>query len=84
MAEVQNKNNISINLDFTCFTCNCGHAVLYDETVCPECEKEITEERESIDPKVKKRKEKFIDIQKILNIQMKIRNNIEESYIGGY
>ncbi|HFK1480973.1 TPA: SEC-C metal-binding domain-containing protein [Bacillus cereus] len=64
VAEVQNKNNISINLDFTCFTCNCGHAVLYDETVCPECEKEITEERESIDPKVKKRKEKFIDIQK--------------------
>lgn len=77
-------NDISINLDFTCFQCDCGKVNLFSEDKCCECGK-LIEKDCKIDPKVSLRKEKFsniLDYIKASELRIKsMRKNINNGQI---
>lgn len=61
------NNSINIDVDFTCFKCECGNTILYGERVCKQCGQEQDVSNVNIDPKVKIRREKFKDVIDLIN-----------------
>ncbi|WP_459566505.1 YecA family protein [Clostridium sporogenes] len=61
------SNTINVHIDFSYKECDCGNKLSYNEISCKQCGKSQEIENDSVDPKVKLRKEKFKDILTLIN-----------------
>lgn len=82
LNNVSKLNTISIEMDFTAMSCDCGEKFFYETVKCPRCGEKYEDYKDSIDPKSKLRKERFSEILDLINkLDLEIKNlqkNIEE------
>lgn len=74
LSSSMDGKGINIDIDFTCFKCDCGNVVLFEDSTCKNCGQIMEKEWEN-DPKVKQRCEKLSEVLLMIrNSDVKIKN----------